>query len=245
MPFVEHRGQKIHYEVRGEGPTVVFQHGLLSRGASWDVNGYVAALANERRVVIVDSLGHGASDKPADPTLYALEQRAGDLARVFDAVGADRVHMVGYSMGGWMSAGVAKHYPDRLLSLTIGGWSVARATGASSGAPPFAIMFEAARARLPELVAWVTPEARPALEACWIALFEGDGGADAVAHLTRPVLLWAGAQDFLFAGAKAFAEAHGLAFFETKGDHVGAMVADAPLVIERLREHFAAAERRA
>ncbi|UGY20676.1 hypothetical protein HAP48_0028995 [Bradyrhizobium septentrionale] len=44
----------------------------------------VDALADRFRVVCVDSLGHGLSDKPADPALYNQAQRAGDIVAVID-----------------------------------------------------------------------------------------------------------------------------------------------------------------
>ena len=76
MPFACHRGQKIHYTVEGQGPLVVLQHGLFMDAESWRANGFVAALADRFTVACIDSLGHGLSDKPADPALYAQDQRA-------------------------------------------------------------------------------------------------------------------------------------------------------------------------
>lgn len=90
MPFVTHRGQRIHYTVTGEGPLVVLQHGLFDSAESWARAGYVATLSQRYQVACVNSLGHGLSDKPADPTLYAQAQRAGDVGAVIDALGAER-----------------------------------------------------------------------------------------------------------------------------------------------------------
>ena len=105
MPFVVNRGQRIHYTVEGAGPLVVLQHGLFSRGGHWKEHGFVDALSDKFRVASVDLLGHGLSDKPTDPALYAQEARAGDIAAVIDDLGYDRAHLIRYSMGGWIRSG--------------------------------------------------------------------------------------------------------------------------------------------
>ena len=70
----------------------------------------------------MDSLGHGLSDKPSDPEFYGQEQRSGDIVAVIDDLGYDRAHLIGYSMGGWLSVGLARHHLARLSSLVVGGW---------------------------------------------------------------------------------------------------------------------------
>ena len=125
MPFARNRGQRIHYTVDGSGSLVILQHGLLMDADSWTQSGIVDALADGFRVACVDSLGHGLSDKPSDPELYVQEQRSGDIVAVIDDLGYDRAHLVGYSMGGWLSVGAVKHYPKRLSSVILGGWDPA------------------------------------------------------------------------------------------------------------------------
>jgi pimeloyl-ACP methyl ester carboxylesterase len=122
MPDVSHRGCNIHYEVEGSGPLIVLQHGFFSNQSRWKECGYVDGLRESFTVATVDSLGHGQSDKPTHSERYRLEERAGDIVAVIDALGQDKAHVLGYSMGGWLAVGVAMHYPDRLKSLTIAGW---------------------------------------------------------------------------------------------------------------------------
>lgn len=244
MPFANHRGQRIHFEVRGEGSTVVFQHGLLSTGQRWHDMGYVEALAGRHRVVTVDSLAHGQSDKPTNPALYGLEQRAGDLVAVLDAVGAEQAHLVGYSMGGWMATGVAQYHPERLASLTLGGWDPIGGRALSlppdrrDDPPGVEIMIIGARTIAPQLVEWVTPDLVPALSACWEALGELDGGPEAIAALTCPVLLWCGDRDPVLPAVEGFARAHDLGLLTVPGDHMGAVVQQREAVVERLIELF-------
>ena len=133
MAYVVSRGQRIHYDLRGTGPLVILQHGFLSSGESWEKRGFVSPLSDKYRVACVDSLGHGLSDKPSDVSLYRSEQRSRDLVAVMDDLDCERAHLVGYSMGGWMSVAVARFYPERLASLSIGGWDIVG--GAESALP--------------------------------------------------------------------------------------------------------------
>ena len=65
MPFAQNPdGTKINYEVIGEGPPLVLQHGLLSDLNTWKSRGYVDALQDTFQLILVDSRGHGESDKP-------------------------------------------------------------------------------------------------------------------------------------------------------------------------------------
>jgi pimeloyl-ACP methyl ester carboxylesterase len=223
MPFVTHRGQRLHYTVEGEGPLVVLQHGLFMDAASWKANGVVEALAGRHRVVCVDSLGHGLSDKPADPALYAQDQRAGDLAAVIDALGEDKAAVLGYSMGAWMAVGLAKHYPEKVSRLVVGGWDLLNGVPNTPNGPlTFDPFWAFARATAPALVAWVTPEIEPAMRACFEALAQLDGAREAVLG-GFPVLLWDGDQDPYAPPMQAFAAAGGLPFLSSPGGHVPAI----------------------
>jgi pimeloyl-ACP methyl ester carboxylesterase len=121
MADVSNGGVRIHYEVEGSGPPLVLQHGVTSSLDSWRAAGYVDALKSSYRVVLVDARGHGASDKPHDRAAYALVKYVGDIAAVLDALRIERAHYWGYSMGGWIGFGMAKHAPERLRTLIIGG----------------------------------------------------------------------------------------------------------------------------
>ena len=75
---------------------MLLQHGLLSQKKSWEDVGYVNGLMANFRIITVDSLGHGNSDKPSDPRLYGRKQRAGDIVAVLDAESVESVHYIGY-----------------------------------------------------------------------------------------------------------------------------------------------------
>ncbi len=228
MPFTTRRGLRIHYTVEGSGPLVVLQHGFLMDASSWKTSGFVDALTDRFQVACVDSLGHGLSDKPADTAPYSQAQRAGDIVAVIDDLGSDRAHLVGYSMGSWMSVGVAKHHAERLASLTVGGWDIVRGVASAMPGnmpvPDFDQVMAGARLMAPDLVDWVTPEVGPGLRACWAALGELDGAEAAVLALPVPVMLWNGLADPYQTPMRTFAVANGLRFLSTPGDHLGALL---------------------
>ncbi len=119
--FVENDGVKIHYEVEGEGPPLVLVHWFTGSLEDWRVFGYVDALKENYRLILIDARGHGKSDKPHDPAAYVLEKQAADIVAVLDELGVDKAHFFGYSMGGRLGWALAKYAPDRLSSLIIGG----------------------------------------------------------------------------------------------------------------------------
>jgi len=235
MPYVTHRGQRIHYTVEGEGPLVVLQHGLFMDSGSWRANGIVAALKDRHRVACVDSLGHGLSDKPSDPALYAQDQRAGDLAAVIDDLGETSAAVFGYSMGAWMAVGLARRHPEKVSRLIVGGWDLVNGVPKGPQGPlTFDIFMAFARATAPALVAWVTPEIEPAMRACFEALGQLDGAPEAVLGGGFPVLLWDGREDPYHGPMQAFAAAQGLPLLSSDGGHVPAIVTPGAETVAKL-----------
>lgn len=228
MPFATTGGQRIHYTVQGDGPLVVLQHGFLGDATAWTATGIAPGLARRYRVACVDSLGHGRSDKPADPARYDQAECAAHLTAVLDALGEPKAHVIGYSMGGWMTVGLAKYFPQRLASAVVGGWDLVNGLETAwrpvaQERPSIDAVLAMARAGSPSMTDWVTPAVLPGLSACWDAMLQLDGAGEAVAGLACPVLLWNGRDDAYAAPMAAFAEAHDLPFRSTRGDHVGAM----------------------
>ena len=77
MPYTTNQGVRIHYQVEGEGPPLVMQHGFTDSIETWYELGYVDTLKHDYRLILVDARGHGHSDKPRTPDAYemALESR--------------------------------------------------------------------------------------------------------------------------------------------------------------------------
>ena len=115
------KGVKISYSIQGKGEPVVLIHGLLSSGwINWDLPGISALLAKDRQVITMDVRGHGLSNKPTKEDDYGLEL-VEDVARLLDHLKIKKAHVVGYSMGGIITAKFIARYPDRVLSGTLGG----------------------------------------------------------------------------------------------------------------------------
>jgi len=121
MSYAMNAGTRIHYEVEGAGPPLILHHGSFASGADWRDLGYTDALKHDNQLIMIDARGHGASDKPHDPAAYDMASRVSDVTSVLDDLKLERANFFGYSMGGWIGFGLAKHAPDRCHSLILGG----------------------------------------------------------------------------------------------------------------------------
>jgi hypothetical protein len=124
-------------------------------------------------------------------------------------------------MGAWLAVGVAKHHPERLSSLVLGGWDFVKGLPPTRKGPlTFDTFMKFARRGGSELIEWVTSENEPGVRACFDALSQLDGAREAVVDAGVPVLVWEGRDDPAHDHRKAIAEAAGLAFISTAGDHL-------------------------
>jgi pimeloyl-ACP methyl ester carboxylesterase len=120
MPYADNHGVQIHYRIEGSGQPLVLQHGFTESIEDWYECGYVGALKGDYQLILVDQRGHGKSDKPHEPTAYALDVRVADVAAVLDAAGVQKAHFWGYSMGAWIGFGMAQFASNRVDRLVIG-----------------------------------------------------------------------------------------------------------------------------
>ena len=114
-------GAKIAYTVRGKGEPVVLIHGWLASGwLNWDLPGISDLLAKDHRVITLDVRGHGSSDKPLKDEAYGPEL-VEDVVRLMDHLKIKKAHIIGYSMGGIITAKFLVKHPDRAYSGLLGG----------------------------------------------------------------------------------------------------------------------------
>jgi pimeloyl-ACP methyl ester carboxylesterase len=117
--FVQVKGLRLHLLAWGtekQGLPLCFLHGG-SAHAHW-FDRVIPTLAERFPIVALDQRGHGESDWPTPPA-YATEDFAADLLGVFDALGWDRVVLIGHSMGGHNAMAFAAWYPGRVRALVI------------------------------------------------------------------------------------------------------------------------------
>lgn len=99
------------------GPTVVFVHGNVSSSLFYQPT--MLALPPEYRAIAIDLRGFGASEtKPVDAT-RGVRDFSDDVASVLDALGIERAHLVGWSLGGGVVMQLLLDHPDRVQTLTL------------------------------------------------------------------------------------------------------------------------------
>lgn len=114
-----YRQYQLTYEVHGEGPRVlVFLHGLLLDAA---LNRVMASLLAERghRVVLLELLGHGRSDKPTHAYEHRLEFMSEQVIGLLDHLGVDQAVVGGVSLGANVTLQVAATIPERLRGMVV------------------------------------------------------------------------------------------------------------------------------
>ena len=110
-------GINYHLETHGAGDPLVLLHGFTGSAVNWSAQ--IEACAPHFQMVTIDLLGHGDTESPADPARYAMELAARDLIAIFDRLNLERVHLLGYSMGGRLALYTALTYPDRIDHLIL------------------------------------------------------------------------------------------------------------------------------
>ncbi|CAG7652552.1 hypothetical protein PAESOLCIP111_06566 [Paenibacillus solanacearum] len=104
------------YSDQGEGVPVVLLHGFCGSSAYWDE--VVPLLAQGCRVIVPDLRGHGGSSARAEQ-VYTMDNFAGDVASLADALDTERVVLLGHSLGGYATLAFADKYPDKLLGFGL------------------------------------------------------------------------------------------------------------------------------
>jgi 3-oxoadipate enol-lactonase len=107
---------RLHYEVAGEGPPVLFISGtggdLRTKPGPFD-----SPLARRCTLAAYDQRGLGQSDKPDGP--YTMADYADDAARLLDVLGWERAGVIGASFGGMVAQEVAIRHPSRVARLVL------------------------------------------------------------------------------------------------------------------------------
>lgn len=123
--FLDADGHTLYWELfgRGDREIVCLLNGLAMHTGAW--YGFVPRL-RDYDVLLWDYPGQGRSSNAEGPVF--LDRIGSYLARILDAIGAERVHVVGISYGGFVALEFARQFPHRLHTLALSGIILSRET---------------------------------------------------------------------------------------------------------------------
>jgi 2-succinyl-6-hydroxy-2,4-cyclohexadiene-1-carboxylate synthase len=110
-------GLEFHVEIDGSGPPLMLLHGFTGSVRVWDQ--LRPKLTPRATIIALDLIGHGQTDAPTDPTRYTVDLAAVDLEALLDALGLEKVNLLGYSMGGRLALHFAVRFPTRVRALIL------------------------------------------------------------------------------------------------------------------------------
>lgn len=115
MPIISLPELDLYFETRGEGPPLLLLNGLGLDLTAWGPQ--IQTLSRAYRVLAFDARGTGRSGAPSHP--YGISDLASDALAFLDALGVERAHVLGLSLGGFVAQQLAIHHPSRVKSLVL------------------------------------------------------------------------------------------------------------------------------
>jgi len=165
-------GINLHYVTAGVGEPLILIHGFSDNlkvcfqdtlpgvGSS-----FISRLSENYQIIALDVRGHGNSDKPTESTQYGkmLEE---DVIRLMDHLGLEKAHILGYSMGAFITGNLVVDHPERLISATLVGGSHLTKSQYSSENDLIKLLDDTSEdlkngKGISSLLKWFWPEAQP------------------------------------------------------------------------------------
>ncbi len=119
-PFASHfldlDGVRYHYVDEGTGPVLLFVHGNPTWSFAW--RNLIKTFSPDYRVIAVDHVGCGLSDKPQDYP-YVREQHVANLRRLVETLDLQNVTLLAHDWGGAIGMGVAGQIPERFSRFVL------------------------------------------------------------------------------------------------------------------------------
>lgn len=115
MPIAEANGQRLYYEVHGEGEPLLAVMGLGGDHTAWILQ--VPEWSKRHKLVVFDNRDVGQSSQADGP--YEVSDMAADALALADELGLESFHLVGVSLGGAIAQEVALAAPERVRTLTL------------------------------------------------------------------------------------------------------------------------------
>ena len=125
-------GVRLYWESTGEGHPVIFLHEFGGHHLSWEPQ--VRYFSRRYRCIAYAARGWPPSDVPAEVDRYSQARAADDCADLMDALGIERAHLVGLSMGATAALEFAVRHPGRASALVIAAGGGGGATDAAAKA---------------------------------------------------------------------------------------------------------------
>lgn len=119
MPRIAVNGIRLHYEEAGQGVPLVFVHEFAGEAQSWQLQ--VRFFARRYRTIVFNARGYPPSDVPTPGAAYSQDHAVEDIRGLLDALGIDRAHVCGLSMGGYATLHFGLRHPERARSLVVAG----------------------------------------------------------------------------------------------------------------------------
>jgi len=116
-------GVPLAFDVAGDGRPVLLIHGFAaSRVITWRNTEWIGWLVRAgHRVIAPDCRGHGESGKPHDPRSYDDRRLAADAVAILDSLSIPVADVMGYSMGGYLTANLLRESPGRFRRAVMAG----------------------------------------------------------------------------------------------------------------------------
>ena len=115
--FIDIGADRIHYVEYGNGPPIVFVHGLNGQLRNFAYL-HMNALTQTHRVILIDRPGSGHSTRGAGSSA-SISAQARTVAMFIDAMGLDKPVLVGHSLGGAIALAVGLNHPDSVGRLAL------------------------------------------------------------------------------------------------------------------------------
>ncbi len=112
-------GIRLYYEQAGDGTPMVFVHEFAGDHRSFEPQ--MRHFARRYRCIAYSARGYPPSDVPEAVACYSQDRARDDILAVLDGLSIERAHVIGISMGALAALHFGLDYPDRALSLTLGG----------------------------------------------------------------------------------------------------------------------------
>lgn len=106
----------LHYEISGNGEeNLILLHGFMENSQIWKF--LELDLSSKFKIIKIDLPGHGKSENLGE--IHSMEMMAKEVGEIISILNLNKIHLLGHSMGGYVSLAFAELFPEKLKSLTL------------------------------------------------------------------------------------------------------------------------------